>query len=68
MTTPGEQAPAPAGETNGWISRGNGTTWPDRADPREVEWKLRYGTPDSADLLWAAAVIHAYKHLMRDSA
>ena len=57
-----DQDVTPARESNGWIKRGNGTTWPDPSDPREVEWKLRYGTPDRADLLWAAAVISAYKH------
>jgi hypothetical protein len=54
----------PAREPNGWLRRDNGTTWPDPSDPLEVEWKLRYGTPERSDLLWAASVIGAYKHLM----
>ena len=67
MTTTGGQEAAPPSESNGWFRRDNGTTWPDPADPLEVEWKLRYGTPDRADLLWAAGVISAYKHLMEES-
>ena len=52
----------------GWIKPTEDTTWPDPADPLDVEWTLRYGTPERADLLWAAAVISAYKHLMERSA
>ena len=58
----------PTTKTNGWIHPAKDTTWPDPADPLKVEWKLRYGTPDRTDLLWAASVISAYKHLMEGPA
>ena len=54
--------------STGWIKPTEDTTWPDPADPLEVEQKLRYGDPDRCDLLWAAAVISAYKHLMERTA
>lgn len=38
-------------------------TWPNPGDPGEVQWRLRYGSPDQADLLFAAAVMSAYAHL-----
>jgi hypothetical protein len=38
--------------------------WPNPADPGEVEWRLRYGTPTREDLLWAASTIAAYRHLV----
>ena len=53
--------------STGWIQPTEDTTLPDPADPLEVEWKLRYGTPDRIDLLWAATVISAYKHLTEGS-
>ena len=43
--------------------RVEGTTWPNPNDPREVEWRLRYGTPTREDLLLAASFIHAYRYL-----
>jgi hypothetical protein len=53
--------------SNGWIKPTEDTALPDPADPLDVEWTLRYGDPERADLLWAAAVISAYKHLMEGS-
>jgi len=41
-------------------------TWPNPADPKEVEWRLRYGKPDRGDLLVAASFIAAYRHLVLD--
>ncbi len=55
-------------EPTGWIKPTEDTVLPDPADPFDVEWTLRYGDPDRADLLWAAAVIGAYKHLMERAA
>lgn len=42
-------------------------TWPNPHDPQRVEWTLRYGTPDRAQLLAAASMIAAYKQLVFDS-
>lgn len=42
-------------------------TWPNPADPLDVEWTLRYGTPTRAQLRVAASMIMAYKQLVADS-
>lgn len=39
------------------------TSWPNPDDPGEVSWRLRYGRPDRADLMFAADVMGAYAHL-----
>lgn len=44
----------------------DGMAWPDPADPREVEWTLRYGTPTREQVLVAASFIAAYKQLVAD--
>lgn len=41
-----------------------GPTWPNPADPKLVQWRLRYGTPSRSDLLVAASFMHAYAHLI----
>lgn len=46
--------------------RFDGMTWPNPADPDEVQWRLRYGPqpPSREDLLTAASFMHAYAHLI----
>lgn len=44
--------------------RFDGMTWPNPADPAEVQWRLRYGQPSKVDLLVAASFMHAYAHLI----
>lgn len=39
-------------------------TWPHPADPDEIQWRLRYGTPTRSDLLVAASFIEAYGALI----
>jgi hypothetical protein len=41
------------------------TIWPHPDDPAQVEWRLRYGTPERSDLLQAASYIAAYRELIR---
>lgn len=40
------------------------STWPNPNDPREVQWRLRYGTPSREDLLFAASTMAAYSYLL----
>ena len=47
-----------------WLRLPDGTTWPNPADPNEVEWRLRYGNPTREDILAAASVMNAYGHLV----
>lgn len=42
-------------------------TWPDPADPGEVEWKLCYGHPTQTDRYFAASVMAAYRQLVTDT-
>lgn len=51
-----------------WVRLDNATIWPHPADPMEVEWRLRYGSPSRRDLLLAASYIHAYGRLVGLSA
>jgi hypothetical protein len=44
--------------------RFDGMTWPNPTDPRDVQWRLRYGTPTREDILAAASFMHAYAHLI----
>lgn len=44
----------------------DGMCWPNPDDPREVEWRLRYGQPTRQDLLCAASFIGAYQQLVND--
>jgi hypothetical protein len=45
----------------------DGMCWPNPDDPNETQWRLRYGTPTRADLLFAAHVMCAYGQLVEDS-
>jgi hypothetical protein len=38
-------------------------SWPNPDDPGEVGWRIRYGRPDHADLMFASDVLGAYAHL-----
>jgi hypothetical protein len=40
------------------------TTWPNPDDPKEVQHRLRYGTPNRGDLLLAASVMQAYAYIV----
>lgn len=40
-----------------------GRVFPDPSDPREVQWRLRYGEPTRDDLMEAAAFMAAYQAL-----
>lgn len=42
----------------------DGTHWPTVDGAGQLEWLLRYGEPDRSTLLLAAAVLHAYQHLI----
>ena len=42
----------------------DGMTWPNPDDPREIEWKLRYGVPTRSELNAAAEMVAAYKQLV----
>lgn len=44
----------------------NGMSWPNPADPHEVQYALRYGTPTREQLLLAATFIGAYQQLVED--
>lgn len=44
----------------------DGMTWPNPADPLEVEWSLRYGAPSREQMLVAASVVAAYRQLVED--
>jgi hypothetical protein len=44
----------------------DGMCWPNPDDPNETQWRLRYGTPTRADLLFAADVMCAYGQLVED--
>lgn len=43
---------------------GDGSTWPDPADPTEAADRLARGNPTTADLRLAAMVMSAYNHLI----
>lgn len=44
----------------------NRVTWPNPfADDEDQTWRLVYGTPTRADLLWASSVQRAYTHLFQ---
>lgn len=45
----------------------DGMAWPDPADPLEVEYALRYGTPTRAQALTAASFVAAYKQMVGDT-
>lgn len=62
---PAISGPSEGSGVNSYIRREDGTVWPSPDDPREVEWRLRYGTPSEIDRLYAASVIHAYRELCR---
>lgn len=47
-----------------YVRLDDGTVWPNPADPTEVQWRIRYGTPTRSDLLIAAAHMHAYQELV----
>ena len=53
------------GSPSSWL-RFDGMTWPNPADPNEVQWRLRYGPqpPSREDVLAAASFMHAYAHLI----
>lgn len=41
-----------------------GMTWPNPSDPNETGWRLIYGDPSRADLMFAASVMSSYAHLI----
>lgn len=45
----------------------DGMAWPHPDDPQEVEWSLRYGTPDARQRMIAASMVAAYRHLVTNS-
>lgn len=45
----------------------DGMTWPNPADPNDVEWALRYGEPTREQRMVAASFIAAYRQLVADS-
>ena len=47
-----------------WLVLPEGRTFPDPADPNEVQWRLRYGTPTREDMMAAASVMSAYAALV----
>ncbi len=47
-----------------WVVLPEGRTFPDPADPNEVQWRLRYGQPTREDLMHAASVMAAYSALV----
>ena len=62
MTTPAPSPEKDAGRVNPFL-RIDGTTWPSPHDPNETAWRLVYGQPSKADLMFAASVMSAYAYL-----
>lgn len=63
MTTP-EPVDPTAVSASGTYLRFDGMTWPNPADPGEVQWRLRYAVTDHSDHMVAASFMHAYQALV----
>lgn len=46
-----------------YLRLGDGTLWPNPLDPKDVQWSLRYASPSREELLLAADMLSAYRHL-----
>lgn len=56
-------ADSDAGRVNPYL-RFAGMTWPNPTDPNETAHQLVYGQPSKADLMFAASVMNAYRHMI----
>ena len=63
ISDPGSAIPVETGGGGSYLRLDDRTVWPNPADPNEVQWRLRYGTPSKADLLVAASMMAAYREL-----